>query len=86
MKTIYKYDVPFEDHPIVQMPDGAVILAFQLQMGSGLVVWAIVDTEAPIQLRQLELCGTGHPLGEVGTYIGTVQQGRFVWHLFEAKL
>jgi hypothetical protein len=36
--------------------------------------------------RYFRIYGTGHTMPEAcGKYIGTVQQGAFVWHVFEVQ-
>lgn len=89
MKTIFKYIVPIQDNPVVEMhgrdmsdPD---ILAVQMQ-GNNLCVWAMVDDTHPMFTMPFRIVGTGHPLpnhvrGE-WQHVGTVQQGPLVWHLF----
>lgn len=86
MKTIYKYTVPitWTDHE-VEMPKGAQILSTDVgDPFENILIWAVVDTNAPLEVRRLEIRGTGHPLGEVGDFIATVQDPPYVWHVFEA--
>lgn len=85
MKTIYKFHLFIDDDANIVMPVGAQIIAVQGQWDSP-QLWAMVDTNAPEEVRTFCVYGTGHPLPEdPGTYIGTVQThgGRFVWHVFE---
>lgn len=84
MKKIYKYEIPIEDAPSVPMPIGAQVLSVAASGGDSLLLWALVDTEAPVEDRHLAICGTGHPVREVGAFIATVQDSPFVWHVFEA--
>ena len=84
MTTIWKFRVDVVDTGVVNMPAGAEVLCVQLQDGVPWV-WAKVDDEAPPVARVFHWRGTGHPLRNVGRYIGTVQQlgGALVLHLFE---
>jgi hypothetical protein len=84
MKTIYKYPIPYgSTDTYTEMPNGARILAVQMQNGKP-YVWAIVETTMEVVGRRFVLYGTGHALDDYyGTYIGTFQDGPFVWHLFE---
>ena len=86
MKTIWKFEVPLTDDPVVKVPAGAVFLPTALFRPGDLVgwLWAIVDSEAPKVEVGLRIVGTGHPLTEVGNYIATAQSGPFVWHVFHA--
>lgn len=85
-KTIYKYDAPPSDVVWIAMPKGAEILTVQTQYGNP-VIWAIVDPDSPKEVRRFVVRGTGHKLGKVGRYIGTVQMmsGRLVFHYFEVE-
>ena len=86
MKRIYKYEL---SKPTVRMPQGAEVLTVQIQAGH-LCAWALVDDAAPLVDRVFEIIGTGHAIandGEEypGEYLGTVQDGPFVWHIFERE-
>ncbi len=68
-----------------KMPAGARIVRVALQGGLPFV-WAIVDPKAKPEPRRLLIRGTGHEVGEDGAeYIGTYDDGPFVWHLFEGR-
>lgn len=81
---IYKYPLK----PVLQIPEGAKILAVQLQFDSP-KLWALVDPEKPLVDRHIKVFGTGHEIPDGLKYIGTFQEdslaiGHFVWHVFEA--
>lgn len=83
MRTIWKYVVPIEDEIAVAMPNGARVLSVGTEgYAEHLAVWAEVDSAAPLVDVPLAIRGTGHPLREVGPYIGTVQAPPFVWHIY----
>lgn len=88
MKTIYKYSFEVTDEFVIEMPEGARILAVQAQYDYP-HVWATVDTDLPMEERKFRILGTGKPIGINNTeelvYIGTFQlhKGTFVGHLFE---
>jgi len=86
MKTIYKYRVPMPGPADIRMPQGAIVLSFQTQNGAPFI-WALVDEDEPVAVKELRMYGTGHPVEDVGSlkFIGTTQQGPFVWHLFEKR-
>ena len=79
MKTIYKY-------VLQKMPKGARILDIQNQ-NNEIVMWALVDSDLSDEPRYFEIYGTGEelPLGIIRKYIGTVQVGYLVCHIFERK-
>lgn len=86
MKTIWKFPFPIEDEITLTMPEGARVLAVQMQ-GNTPCLWALVDPDAPTKPCRFRLFGTGHPVPEgLGNFIGTFQMmgGGLIWHLFEA--
>jgi hypothetical protein len=82
MKQIYKYKVM----GAIEMPKGAEILKLMVQDSFNVCIWAKVDPEMEIESRRFEVIGTGHPFNDTNKqYIGTYQDGPFVWHIFEIK-
>lgn len=90
MKSIYKYPLKTEDVVRIKMPAGAEILTVQVQNGLP-TLWALVNPDAPLYERIIEIFGTGNPVGigdDSGSsriYIGSYQlyNGSFVGHVFE---
>lgn len=71
----------------IKMPLGAKVLTFQMQ-DEVPTIWALVNTqEFDNEVRRFDLLGTGFEFERTTdkSYIGTVQQGWLVWHLFEVK-
>lgn len=58
MKAIYKYRLPFMEHSVVSMPEGANIIRID-GLDGALWMWTIVDTEAPLVDREFSLFKTG---------------------------
>ena len=86
-RVVYKYALPIEDHPVIRMPVGAIVLSVGVQFGAPFV-WAMVDPTQPGEERRFRFAGTGHPLGDFGggaRFVGTFQMdgGALVFHLFE---
>ena len=86
MKTVYKYDVMFEDNFVLKLPLGSQILCVQTQRGNP-KLWCLVDPEEKImQNRFFRLAGTGHSITKENIrYIGSFQlsEGMLIFHLFE---
>lgn len=86
MKTIYKYPIEITDKQTLPMPVGANILTVQVQNGNPFI-WAMVDTEAPIEGVAIIVYGTEHPIDESLNleYIGTFQSNGkcFVFHVLK---
>ena len=88
MKTVYKYPLEFADYQEVELPQSADLLHVDYQ-GSEIQFWALVDTNAPKELRGIRIAGTGHDLSLAGwhRYINTVFDSLgLVWHIFEVPL
>jgi hypothetical protein len=81
MKRIYKYELK---EGSVEMPIGAKILSIQYQNNRP-YIWALVDTDVECDFRYFTIVGTGEDFPEADdfTYINTIQDGPFVWHIFE---
>tara|TARA_R110000851_G_scaffold168392_6_gene314259 strand:- start:93 stop:341 length:249 start_codon:yes stop_codon:yes gene_type:complete len=80
MKTIHKYYITKYDK--IEMPKGASIVSCNMQ-GTDCCIWALVDTQAELELRDFEYVGTGWELQDGMSYIGTCFEGDFVWHIME---
>ena len=82
-KSIWKFPLDGGVGPmVVEMPKGAEVLNAQIQ-GTAIVVWALVDIEATEgETRSFRIYGTGWADVE-GRYISTIQDGQFVWHVYE---
>jgi len=90
-KTIWKFQLSITNTQNVLMPEGAQILTAQIQNGCDLCLWALVDSTAPKQRREIEIIGTGNFVtDESRRYISTVQgkgleNQSLVWHVFERE-
>lgn len=83
MKTIWKFEMPT---PIgtIYMPLGAQIIRIA-RKGFAIYLWAIVESDSPTERRLFAAIGNGHPIPIDGKYLGTWDDGTYVWHLFEPK-
>jgi len=91
-KTIFKYTIEQPDHGLtisISMRRNAQILSAQYQATSDqLCIWAMVDSNEPIELRSFFIAGTGRPIPNIEngslSFIGTAQMPNgLVWHVFE---
>jgi hypothetical protein len=81
--TIWKFPLEKFELQTIRMPQGANIIAAQIQEGA-ICLWALVDPARPLEPRDFFTCGTGARIVfEKIWYIGTVQDPPFVWHVFE---
>lgn len=85
-QTIWKFDLGIADEQVLFMQKGAEILDVQVQNG-GVKLWALVNPEAKICHRKINIAGTGHDLTDrvMGKFIGVVQMlnGNLIWHVFD---
>lgn len=83
---IYKYTLRTKNRQIVEMPLESEIKTAQMQRDK-LCLWVQVEEKFSdrTEPRLIEVIGTGEHFnsGELRTYIATVQDGTYVWHVFE---
>lgn len=93
-RRIWKYQLQIIDRQIFSMPVGAKLLSVgnqtddplfgELQTGSCVCIWALVDTDADLVERTFEIIGTGNPMeDDERFFVGTCIIDPFVWHVFE---
>jgi hypothetical protein len=81
MKAIWKFQMPSPTCQ-VDMPVGAKVIRVTRQ-GAAICLWAIVESDNAKEKRRFATVGTGHAIPQDGHYLGTWDDGPFVWHLFE---
>lgn len=82
--VIYKYSITHKSVQTIELPIHSQILCVQLQFGKPFIWVRIPNPEAPTIERTFEFSGTGEEIDNtIRQYIGTWQEGPFVWHLFE---
>ena len=86
MQTIYKFPLDNTSGKYsFELPKDAEVLLVKVQRDVP-CLWVKLDLDAPKIVRQFRLYGTGHPIEENSLYHhGSffMQEGRFVFHLFE---
>ena len=81
---IYKYPLLDLGRQELMVPPGR-ILCVQMQRDTP-CLWAMVDTDQLQAPNIIHVVGTGQPMPSgVLEYIGTVQDGSFVWHVFRER-
>ena len=89
MKTIHKFLLPCDNLSTIKMPNGAEILCAKTQGGIDISLWAMVETNADLELRRFFIVGTGSPVpsidGATLKFIDTVIifGGKLALHVFE---
>lgn len=89
MKTIYKYDFPILPFIAIELPEGARILTIRTQF-SKVMLWAVVDTDKPMEVRQFVNVPTGKGFPEGLDFDKLrwqstlhLEGGKLVIHVFE---
>lgn len=88
MVTIWKYAlIPMVEPIQLRAPSGAEFISCGLDSNNNICVWALVDSEAPLETKKVWCVGTGWPLNGVFAqeeevdYIGAVAQKPYIWHI-----
>jgi len=90
MFSVWKFELGVTDFAVVRMPEGAKVLSMA-ESGTfkdRLLMWALVDPDAPMQGRGFRVVGTGHPFPDADEcrFVATVPTDvGLVWHVFEAE-
>lgn len=86
MQTIRKYILDMDNRRTVLMPSDAQILSVGVHRGD-LALWALVNTDNPLEQREFRVYGTGEPFDNEETivFVGMVHFEVFhlVYHVFE---
>lgn len=89
MLTIWKYIlVPMVEAINISVPKGAQFISCGLDSNHNICIWALVESNAPLEQKKVWCVGTGWPLeGMVAQtdqleYIGAVTQPPYIWHIF----
>jgi hypothetical protein len=81
---MFKYRISAEqEQTTVAIREGAIIRAVGVQRSREICLWAEVPDDAPVITRTFRVIGTGGDVPDPGTYLGTVFDGTFVWHVYE---
>lgn len=87
MSQIWKYQIPAEPgHYEIDAPIGSTPINAQMQNGL-VTVWFIVRYVEPIRSQTLHVVATGQTFieSQLGSHIGTVKDGPYIWHVFRSS-
>lgn len=82
MTQIWKFDLRHGEQRI-SAPGLGKALFFAIQ-GTKVRVWCKVRPGEPDRERIFYVVGTGSPIPPNGRHVGSLQDGSYVWHLFQA--
>lgn len=81
--VVWKFPFSIKDEVALSMPAGARVLHVAWQ-GKTPCMWVLCKANNPVVERHFRVHGTGHENIESNeTYVGTLMDGAFVWHIFE---
>ena len=84
MRAVYKYPITL-GRTTIEAPGLFEPLHVGMQREC-LVLWAMVEPDLPTKKHRIQVYGTGWPIDEAHTYIGTcIESSAFVWHVFYQK-
>lgn len=93
MRTIYKYEVAFNDVNLIDMPADSKIVHVGTTKGDKIFIWAEAPVGEAKETRRFDVVGTGHIiLRSDATHLGTVAMSPnvwgeiFVWHVYEVPM
>lgn len=85
-KNILKYQLNFNDRvQTILLREGAILRSLQVQARTP-TLWVEVDPDAPEEYVTFHIVGTGWDIPSGLDYIGTLQDGPYVWHFFKKLL
>lgn len=83
MRTIYKYPIKITDEQEIPMPADAEVLHVGLDPQGTPCLWAMVETDKPVEPVSVLVFGTGGPVAfESLRHVGSFVQISCVWHVF----
>lgn len=84
MQSIYKYKIVLDENQVIRVPQNAKVLSVGLDPSNTLCLWCQVSrTEMVTKDLFVSVVGTGFDVrDDAGTFIGTVRQGVYMWHVF----
>ena len=84
-RAVWKYPLPLAPHTqTLRFPGASVRFLHVAMQDATPTLWAEVDTDSEKAWDiTLTWFGTGHEIPGNALYVGTVQDGIFVWHLYE---
>lgn len=83
VQTIWKYPLALNDEQTITVPSGATPLHVGPDPLGGFALWMLVDDLMPKTDRRIIIRGTGFPVPAHKTYIGSLHDGPFMWHVME---
>ena len=84
MRTVHKYVLALS-YPSTwrfNVPSGAKVRLVEPQTLGSVCIWMEVNTGAGLVSQAYEIVGTGHPISDGASHIGSCVSGPYVWHVY----
>lgn len=86
-RMVYKYKLAISTDFDIQIHEAHHILEVDVQRDPPFTnpyMWVEVDTDSAVRSFQFAVVGTGHPVPDGFSYVGSWRryEGLFVWHLY----
>lgn len=83
-KYIHKYILKIGELNLFEIPAAAKPVSIGIDPAGGMIaMWVEFEPRWPNEFRRFSVHGTGHPIPSDRQYVGSVIDGRFVWHVYE---
>jgi len=81
---VWKHRLKVVEEQTIMLPKGAKFISLMMQ-DMAPTIWSLVDPfEALVEPHVVHCIGTGQSFDGTGmTHLGSVVDGRYVWHFFE---
>lgn len=87
MRTIWKFPLGPDQPTIVSVPVDAKVVLVGIDPASGRrAVWIELDDEQTMRDRAFKIHGTGGRISVGWQHVGSLIDGIYVWHIYEARL
>jgi len=84
-RTVWKFELAIEDEGTVVKLGAPKPVLVGLDPFGVQCVWIEHDTDSPVEIHRYHVHGTGHPIGDGETHVGSFVSGQFVWHVYTER-
>lgn len=85
MKVVHKIPLQVGTRVSVSLPLGTKLVHCDNQFGQPMLWVEKPQGPQPVEMRHFEVFGTGWDIPDDARHLGTVIQGKWVWHCYEVK-
>lgn len=86
MRAVWKFPLALTADPQILEAPGLEWPLHLDRQGDQLCLWCEVDTEMRPRRIAVQVYGTGHPIPRFDSYIGSIVDDPYVWHLYGERI